>query len=74
MDWVQFLILFLTMVGFFLMQRSDMRVFEKESKDWKERYDRESKEFREKWAEESRDFHGRLIAIEERRNRIIFKE
>jgi hypothetical protein len=31
----------------------------------------ESKEFRERWAQETKEFHGRLIAIEERRNRIL---
>jgi len=74
MEWVQFLILFLTLIGIYLTNRSDMRAFEKDSKEWRERYDKETKDFREKWAEESRDFHGRLIAIEERRNKIIFKE
>jgi hypothetical protein len=85
MDWIQFLILFLTLIGIYLTNRADMRAFEKDSKDskdrferdskeWRERYDRETKEFREKWAEESKDFHGRLISIEERRNKIIFKE
>jgi hypothetical protein len=63
MDWIQFLILFLTMVGIFLTLRSDAKKYESELKD-----------FREKWADESKDFHGRLIAIEERRNKIIFKE
>jgi hypothetical protein len=70
MDWVQFLILFLTMIGVFLTLRSDSRRFEEKM----DKYDKELKEFRERWAEESKDFHGRLIAIEERRNKIIFKE
>lgn len=30
--------------------------------------------FREAWAAESKDFHGRLCAIEERRNKILLKE
>jgi hypothetical protein len=62
-DWSQFLILFLTFVGIFLTLRSDSQ-----------KYERDLKEFREKWSEESKDFHGRLIAIEERRNKILFKE
>lgn len=63
MEWVQFLILFITFLGMYLTIRSDNK-----------KYEQELKEFREKWAEESKDFHGRLVAIEERRNKIIFKE
>jgi hypothetical protein len=74
MDWIQFLILFLTLIGIFLTLRADMKAFEKDSNDWRFRHHAEMKEFREKWAQESKDFHGRLIAIEERRNRLLFKE
>ena len=63
MDWSQFLILFLTLVGIFLTLRSDSQ-----------KYEKDLKEFREKWSEESKDFHGRLISIEERRNKILFKD
>lgn len=63
MDWIQFFILFLTLIGIYLTIRSDNK-----------KYETDLKEFREKWADESKDFHGRLIAIEERRNKIIFKE
>jgi hypothetical protein len=95
-DWIQFLILFLTLIGIHWNIRADVKANEKEWKEYKERADRESKEFwrkhesdlkefwmkhesdlkefREKWAQETKDFHGRLIAIEERRNKVIFKE
>ena len=63
MEWVQFLILFVTFVGMYLTIRSDNK-----------KYEQELKEFREKWAQESKEFHGRLVAIEERRNRLLFKE
>jgi len=74
MEWIQFLILIITLGSFIWTIRSDMKGFEKDSKEWRERYDRETKEFRERWAQETKEFHGRLIAIEERRNKFIFKE
>jgi hypothetical protein len=36
-----------------------------------EKYEKDNKEFREKWALESKEFHGRLLILEEERNRIL---
>ena len=69
----------------FLNSRAEAKSSEKEWKEFRDRSDRETKEFNQRWAEEckefnqrwaqeSREFHGRLIAIEERRNKILFKE
>lgn len=96
MDWVQFAILFVTILGFFFTMRwdskelserwlkdrekwdRDLKEFnekhETNMKEFGERWAADLKEFREKWAAESREFHGRLIAIEERRNKLLFKE
>lgn len=40
---------------FYFISKADIKAFQKESK-----------EFWEKWAEESKEYHGRLVAIEER--------
>lgn len=49
MEWLQFLIVILTIGSFLWMARSDYRHLDAEIKD-----------FREKWALETKDFHGRL--------------
>ena len=63
MEWVQFLILFLTILGIFLTIRID-----------NQKYEKDLKEFREKWAQESKEYHERLVAIEEARNKIFGKK
>jgi hypothetical protein len=60
MDFVQFFILFVTIVSFMWALKNDNKEFKKDLK-----------EFREKWADESKDFHGRLVALEQERNRIL---
>lgn len=62
MEWTQFLIIFLSIVGMWLSGRSD----------WKRTYEKIEEHRRETFAllkaiqDEIKDFHGRLCAIEER--------
>lgn len=73
MEWTQFIIMFLGMVGLFAWNRTEARA-DNRHMDAKlegqrmllQEIWRESKESNEKWLQESKDFHGRLIAIEER--------
>ena len=51
MDWVQFAILFLTLVGFIWTSRQETKEIHKEIKDFHK---------------EIKDFHGRLCALEEK--------
>jgi hypothetical protein len=55
MDWTQFLILIVTMGGFFLWNRGEARSDNRRALDLIEAINKEMK-----------DFHGRLCAIEER--------
>jgi len=67
MEWLQFLILIITIGGLFLWNRSeannDRREFNKETKELR----RELIEVVRSIDTEMKDFHGRLCAIEERR-------
>ncbi len=80
MEWMQFVILILAMTGMFFWNRtearSDSRHFDNETKEIR----REMIEIMrstnssmqasvDAMRQESKDFHGRLCAIEERRNR-----
>lgn len=63
MEWTQFLILIVTIGGLFLWNRSEANS------------DRRALHATiDAIKEEMKDFHARLVAIEERRNKIIFKE
>ena len=76
MEWTQFIIFFLGVFGLFIWNRTEARADVRHmdaklegqrallQEIWKE-----SKDFHEKWLQESKDFHGRLISLEERRNK-----
>lgn len=69
MEWVQFIILIVAMTGMFYWNRTearaDARHFDNETKELR----REMIEIMREMKEECRDFHGRLCAIEERREK-----
>jgi len=66
MEWVQFSIFVITMVGLFFWTRSESR------SDYREIYQRFS-ELQKEFNQEMKDFHGRLCKIEEERNKILLR-
>jgi hypothetical protein len=71
MDWMQVLAIIGTTVGccwFFRREtKEQMEKFDRRM----EKYEQDNKEFKERWATESKEFHGRLLVLEEERNRIL---
>lgn len=74
MEWIQILVVLVTVAGLFIWNRAESRADSRH-------YDAQLKQFNERTEalisaikDEMRDFHGRLCAIEERRNKFIFKE
>lgn len=69
MEWLQFIILMITLGGLFLWNRSesnsDRRDFQNENKEIR----RELIEVMRSIDKEMRDFHGRLCAIEDRKGK-----
>ncbi len=66
MDWVQFAILFLTLVGFIWTSRQEIREIREEARnDWKH-LDAKFDLFKDEMKRETKDFHGRLCALEEK--------
>lgn len=65
MDWMQFLILFSSMLGIWLTSRADWRKTDEKI----EEYRRETNQILKAIQDEIKDFHGRLCSIEERRNK-----
>jgi len=62
MDWVQFSIFFVTMIGFFLTHRNDLNAFRSDAAADR----RDMLQITRNIEQEMKDFHGRLCAIEER--------
>lgn len=76
MDWIQFAIMFVTFVGLFIWNRtesrSDLRHMDtklESNRNLTIQIHRENHEIITAIREDMRDFHGRLCAIEERRNK-----
>lgn len=65
MDWMQFLILFSSMLGIWLTSRADWRKTDEKI----EEHRRETNQILKAIQDEMKDFHGRLCAIEERRGK-----
>lgn len=77
MEWVQLLIVIVTLGGLFLWNRSeansDRRMFhevligmQNEMKDFNHKYMEEKIDFNTKYMQETKEFHGRLVSLEER--------
>lgn len=65
MDWTQFAIFFLSMIGMWLTSRADWRKTDQKI----EEHRRETNTILNAIQSEMKDFHGRLCAIEERRKK-----
>lgn len=65
-EWLQLIVMGITVAGLFLWNHSEMHSNQREMTTIVNAIREDAKAFREKWVEETKDFHGRLCAIEER--------
>lgn len=66
MEWVQLLIVIVTLGGLFLWNRSEANSDRRMFHDVLIGMQNEMKDFNQKYMEETKDFHGRLVSLEER--------
>lgn len=67
MDWTQFIIMFLGMIGLFAWNRAEARTDARHMDSKIEAWKTETLALMNAIKEEMKDFHGRLCAIEEKR-------
>lgn len=66
MEWVQLLIVIVTLGGLFLWNRSEANSDRRMFQSILIGIQTEIKDFNQKYMEETKDFHGRLVSLEER--------
>jgi hypothetical protein len=67
MERLEFFTIFITLIGIFIAVVSLVVAFWNMMRD----VQKENRQFKDQWAQEMKDFHGRLIVLEEERNRIL---